>query len=232
MIYCISDIHGEYDLFLSLLDEIKFCGQDKLIVLGDIIDKGADSVKLLNLIRSLNNAECIMGNHEYAFLQYYRSLMKDSPQDFDAVLDKLQKYFTGDGKLLSWEAVDWLESLAYYTEYPDFICVHSGVRLDGQGNIMPLDKTPMEYFLYDRKFKEPGVLPGGGKCVLFGHTPTKYLTGKSEIIKYAKPTIIIRKNKRLLQNTSRYRRLSYRRARLRLHRNDAVLLRGAAAIVM
>ena len=34
MDYCISDIHGYYDLFCRLLDKIKFGGGDKLYVLG------------------------------------------------------------------------------------------------------------------------------------------------------------------------------------------------------
>ena len=64
MTYFISDIHGEYDLFVKLMRHVGFCSKDKLIVLGDIVDKGQDSVKLLKLIKSLPNARCIIGNHE------------------------------------------------------------------------------------------------------------------------------------------------------------------------
>ena len=68
MDYCVSDIHGHYDLFCRLLDKVKFCGGDKLYVLGDIIDKGADSVRLARLLFAMPNAVCIAGNHEYDFL--------------------------------------------------------------------------------------------------------------------------------------------------------------------
>ena len=62
MDYCISDIHGHYDLFCRLLDKIKFGGGDKLYVLGDMIDKGPDSVRLAKLLFSMPNVCCIAGN--------------------------------------------------------------------------------------------------------------------------------------------------------------------------
>ena len=74
MRYVISDIHGEYDLFVKLLDRIGFSSRDELYVCGDIIEKGRDSIKLARLIFSMPNAYVIMGNHEHAFIQYYRFL--------------------------------------------------------------------------------------------------------------------------------------------------------------
>lgn len=184
MTYFISDIHGEYDLFVKLVRHVGFCSKDELIVLGDIVDKGQDSVKLLKLIKSLPNARCILGNHELAFLKYYWSLMKDSPNDYDQVLKKLQEYFSGDGELLDWDTVDWLESLDFFIEGQNYICVHAGIPLDNEGNLLPLNKATKEQLVYDRTFKDPNVLPKGGKCVLFGHTPTSYITNKPEILTY------------------------------------------------
>ena len=67
MNYFISDIHGEYDLFARLLEKIKLSGSDNLFVLGDMIDKGNDSIKVLKELYSMKNAFCILGNHEYDF---------------------------------------------------------------------------------------------------------------------------------------------------------------------
>ena len=61
MIYLISDIHGEYDLFIKLLRKIDFSSDDEMIICGDIIDKGQDSVKLLKLIKSMPNFRFISG---------------------------------------------------------------------------------------------------------------------------------------------------------------------------
>ena len=181
MDYCISDIHGYYDLFCRLLDEIKFGGGDKLYVLGDIVDKGPDSIRLAKLLFSMPNAYCIAGNHEYDFLKYYRAMMRQT-EDYDWVLEKLHGYFT-DGKLLDWETVDKFDLLPFYVETDDFIGVHAGAPVK-DGKLLPVSQATCEQLVYDRRFKEADVLPQGGKCVLYGHTPVRYLTGKDEVLRY------------------------------------------------
>ncbi|MDE5601016.1 MAG: metallophosphoesterase [Clostridia bacterium] len=184
MTYCVSDIHGEYELFLRLLNKINFSDSDRLIVCGDIIDKGKDSVKLAKYIFGMPNAECIAGNHEYEFLKLYWSLMKQSPNDFDALLKRLQNYFPYDGNLLDWDTVDAFDALPYYIKDENFICVHAGVPLDSESKLLSVEKASREQLVYDRVFKDESVAPIGGKCVLFGHTPTSYICGESRILAY------------------------------------------------
>ena len=45
-IYVISDIHGEYDLFMKMLEKIKFQDTDTLYILGDILDRGPNPIHL------------------------------------------------------------------------------------------------------------------------------------------------------------------------------------------
>lgn len=189
MIYVISDIHGEYDLFVKLLRKINFSPADKMIICGDIIDKGQNSVKLMQFIQSTPNFRCIIGNHEYDFLKHYWAIMKDSPDDFETVLKKLQAYFPYDGHILDWDTVDWLESLPYYIEEEKFICVHAGVALTSDNHVKPLKNTLREQLVYDRNFKEPYVVPLTEKCIFFGHTPTSYISKESKIIKYRRNSL-------------------------------------------
>ena len=142
MDYCISDIHGYYDLFCRLLEKIRFGGGDKLYVLGDIIDKGPDSIRLAKLLFSMPDVYCIAGNHEYDFLKYYRALMMQT-EDYDRVLEELRAYFS-DGTLLDWEMVDRFDLLPFYIETDRFIGVHAGIpfRNGDQG---------AEYFAEGRK---------------------------------------------------------------------------------
>ena len=184
MTYIVSDLHGEYELFRRLLEVIRFSQNDTLYVCGDIIEKGERSIELAGYISKLPNVKCIIGNHEYAFLKYYWALMQQSPEDFDGVLKKLQDYFPDDA-VLDWELIDWLESLPYYIEEEEFICVHAGLPLDREGRMLPLAEATAEQLVYDRKFKEPDVEVVGGKCVFFGHTPTNAIThGESRILPY------------------------------------------------
>ena len=45
--YVCSDIHGQYSLFLKALDRIGFSESDHMYIIGDVIDRGPDSMALL-----------------------------------------------------------------------------------------------------------------------------------------------------------------------------------------
>ena len=51
--YVISDIHGEYDKFVELLDKIKLQDTDTLYILGDILDRGPHPIKTLLKIMNM-----------------------------------------------------------------------------------------------------------------------------------------------------------------------------------
>ena len=65
MIYVMSDIHGCYDEYIKLLDLIHFNDKDTLYVLGDVIDRGPYSIKVLQHMMMYSNIIPIIGNHEY-----------------------------------------------------------------------------------------------------------------------------------------------------------------------
>lgn len=184
MRYVISDIHGEYGLFVKLLDKIHFSEKDEMYVCGDILDKGESPVRLAKYISSFPNIHCILGNHEFAFLQRYHAVLQTSPEDFDAVLRQLQSYFPADGKLLDWDLLDWLDSLPAYLEEADFICVHAGIPTDAEGKLLPLSHVQVEELIYDRHFKDPGTVHKSQPCVFFGHTQTDAVCGENRILGY------------------------------------------------
>lgn len=59
MNYVVSDIHGYYDKYTSLLSFIRFSDNDKLYILGDVIDRGPDGLKLLQDIMERPNVELL-----------------------------------------------------------------------------------------------------------------------------------------------------------------------------
>ena len=73
MIYVASDIHGHYDRLVELFEKIKFSDDDTLYILGDIIDRGPNIVKTVDLVMSKSNIKMILGNHEDMFLNYWKS---------------------------------------------------------------------------------------------------------------------------------------------------------------
>ena len=62
--YVISDIHGQYDMFVDLLEKIKLKDEDTLYILGDVLDRGPHPVKTLRKLMEMPNAICLNGNDE------------------------------------------------------------------------------------------------------------------------------------------------------------------------
>ena len=75
--YVTSDIHGQYDMFMELIDKIDLKQTDTLYVLGDILDRGPHPIKVLKKLMEMPNAICIVGNHELMALECLEFLMKE-----------------------------------------------------------------------------------------------------------------------------------------------------------
>ena len=187
MRYVVSDIHGNYNLLIKLLKKIKFSKRDTLFVLGDVIDKGKDVKKLLDLLfgKLRDNTVVLAGNHEYEIIKIVTNLIVKDASD-DEILNECKKYLGIES--LTIQDVDDIMNMPFYYEEDEFILVHAGVPFDIKGSMIPLDQSPIEDLVYDRRFKRESFLPPNTKCVIFGHTPTFFIEGKKgKIIKYQKP---------------------------------------------
>lgn len=77
-IYAISDVHGMYEKFAEAIEEILKVKkpEDKIIILGDNIDRGFGSLKIIQKIMELqeefgsDKVIALMGNHEEMFLAW------------------------------------------------------------------------------------------------------------------------------------------------------------------
>ena len=105
-IYVMSDIHGCYDDFLSMLAKINFSDTDRLIMAGDYIDRGKQSYEMLKWIEQCPpNVLLLRGNHEEEFAAYVDlMLLLDSREKLEtdfashadtAALYDSVKYFIG-----------------------------------------------------------------------------------------------------------------------------------------
>lgn len=67
----VGDIHGHYIQFRKLLRKLNYdLEKDHLLLLGDFITKGPDSLKVLDYLVE-HKVDCILGNHEFYVLKYY-----------------------------------------------------------------------------------------------------------------------------------------------------------------
>lgn len=69
MVYVMSDIHGNMRRFNSILDQIHLQPNDTLYILGDVIDRHPDGIRVLRKIMATPNMKMLLGNHEYMMLR-------------------------------------------------------------------------------------------------------------------------------------------------------------------
>ena len=70
-LYLMSDIHGYFIPFLQILEKIRFTDANRMVILGDLVAKGPDSLGLLRFVMEHKNILALRGNHEQRLLQYF-----------------------------------------------------------------------------------------------------------------------------------------------------------------
>jgi predicted phosphodiesterase len=78
----IGDIHGCHAEFAELLERVSPGKEDRLVLLGDLINRGPDSTRVIDLARA-TNAIALLGNHELRLLNYRRTKDRDFLKEND-----------------------------------------------------------------------------------------------------------------------------------------------------
>lgn len=174
--YVIGDIHGCFAQFQKLLEVIKpDLRNDRLIMLGDYIDRGPNSYltlrKIIHLQKEFGNQHVILlrGNHEQMAIDYLNTptyLSNWSWNGGASTLKDLQKH--GDD-LANYK--DFLQGLPLYYEDEHFIYVHGGIRY---GICLDEQKESDLLWLREEFYRNPA---SEKKPVIFGHTPTRTING-------------------------------------------------------
>ena len=185
-IFVISDLHGQYDLFLKLLEKINLKREDLLVIMGDICDRGEKSyeiyMKCMKMIKLGYNLKFILGNHEDMLLE---DLENDYPLRYETEfsLYRNSKYFNKKSmeewyeenffKEIKWLVkwlVKWLKNCPLVISGNENIFVHAGLDLQTK-----LEKQERETVLWTREefwIDEESVLEEyRSKNIYFGHTP-------------------------------------------------------------
>ena len=72
--FVIGDIHGRYQALRECLLKSKFnYRDDKLIVLGDIVDGGWNTAQVVELLLKVDNLVLVLGNHDLWFMDHIRN---------------------------------------------------------------------------------------------------------------------------------------------------------------
>ena len=65
MIYAMSDLHGCYDKYVKMLEQIHFSENDTLYILGDVVDRGEGGIRILQDMMTRPHIIPLRGNHDY-----------------------------------------------------------------------------------------------------------------------------------------------------------------------
>lgn len=195
----ISDIHGCYDEFNKLLGLVHYdSSKDDLILLGDYVDRGKDSKKVVNFVRELVDtygAIALRGNHDQmmidfikrpnsysAFANYIQNGGTETLRNYIEGFDSYQWYdenyrkWADEIQMLHGDDYEFLCELPYYYEDENFIFVHAGIN----PHLRDWKFTTNEDFIWIRQ-QFLDYNHSHDKTVVHGHTPCVYLHNKPDI---------------------------------------------------
>jgi len=166
----IGDIHGCYQQLVELIEkELKLSKDDKLILLGDYIDRGPHSKEVLDYIMQLMedgfNIIPLMGNHEDLLLKALTDFQQNVTWCYNGGNRTLQSFGVDEPTEIDTKYIDFIKSLKYYHIEDDFIFVHAGLN-DNVTN--PFDDTYHMLWSRTNKYNNPVLLD---KTIIHGHTP-------------------------------------------------------------
>lgn len=165
----IGDIHGCYQSLKRLESSAKFKPEDKIITLGDHIDRGPDSRSVLDWLidRSENGSVALRGNHELMMLSARSNA--DTYRDWiacggNAVLTSFEVDDIDDIPERYWRFLD--RKLQPYHSTDTHIFVHANVFPE-----MELDEQPGFMLYWDSSVQRDRH--SSGRTIICGHTPQR-----------------------------------------------------------
>ncbi len=170
MLYLVGDVQGCAEAFERLLALIGFSpSRDRLVLLGDLVNRGPGSRAVLERLRGLDGAAtCLLGNHDLHLLAVAHGARKLHRGDtFTDVLDD-----AGCAAHL-----DWLRACPLACEAEGWLCVHAGV--------VPQWSAPQTLALAD---EVSAMLRGPGLTeflhAMYGDAPARWSPGTQGVARW------------------------------------------------
>lgn len=186
LIYAVSDLHGCYDKYIKLLERLNMTPNDSLYVLGDIVDRGSDGMKILSdLIKRKNIFSC-RGNHDHCAQILLRSFAMPNDGCFADGLEEAFGLWLSDGGSTTYDeflkldesnrhaVLNYLNSLPLFekltVEGRRFFLAHT---VPEKSRMLDFDKCRISDFImgepeYEKVYFED-------KIIVTGHTPTGFI---------------------------------------------------------
>ena len=120
--FAVGDVHGCLDALRRLLDRVGFDpSADRLLFVGDLVNRGPDSLGALRFVRDLGaSATALLGNHDLHLLAAHHGVRPPGRKDtFEKILAAPDRD----------ELMDWLARRPVLHVDPDgsWVAVHAGI---------------------------------------------------------------------------------------------------------
>lgn len=186
MIYVMSDLHGCYKKYIQMLEKISFCEKDTLYILGDVVDRGKNGMKILLDIAKRENMVLMLGNHDLQARILLSNLYKIKDTDCSKELIEVYKLWISDGGDTTMK-----EFLSLTEEKQEIVLnvlqkalISKEIEVNGESYLLSHTVPEVdiicdyeEWTIEDYTMKEADYdeIYFDEKYIITGHTPTMYI---------------------------------------------------------
>lgn len=168
--FVMSDIHGHYQIMKEVLDNNGFDQLNpdhKLIVCGDLFDRGRESKEVYQFVKELHDQEkaiVVLGNHDNFMIDFLTvqervefNCERNGLDETIKAFSRSAKYDFNVGQINEYkeevladypEMLEWLERLPLYYELENYIFVHAGFNTE----IEDWKQSTKREFIWTKKF--------------------------------------------------------------------------------
>jgi len=184
-VWAIGDVHGDADTLELLIEKLNLDSLDRIVLLGDLVDRGPKSCKVIEIAKSNSQIFSVLGNHEDMMLANFDPVDFESPSIEQrtwmynggrATIESYINEFTDSNGILDRyglkkrgaQDLAWLDSLPHHIVLDEFRLVHAGYAPHDQEPDMQSKDT----LLWIRKDFHDTIFPiDNERTVIFGHSP-------------------------------------------------------------
>lgn len=197
----ISDIHGCHQTFLALLNQLQLTKEDELYILGDMIDRGPNSVLVMDHIMQMMEdgykVTPLMGNHEWMFLQAidetipycwdYRRYQQWAKNGGVTTMMNFGYQRSDDLKKLDKKYDTFIRSLKSHVELDKVILVHAGFNFKEED----IYKDTQNMYWIRNYYDAIDPVKTNNRIIVHGHTSRPQETMLQELAEMKYPAINI-----------------------------------------
>lgn len=169
-LFSIGDIHGCFNALKIMLEhKIRLIKSDKIILLGDYIDRGIQSQEVINYIIDLQAKEfdivALLGNHEAMLLDAYNNSELTSKWIQNGGFETLKSFNITSFKDIEPKYIEFFKGLSYYYAFNEYLFVHAGFN---DSDINPFADKYSMIWLCKQTYENPLLM---NKIIIHGHRP-------------------------------------------------------------